>query len=377
MIGLNRLNVFLISTISFLTPVPDSVSVDVGYSWEYNECKRLHYGDAWMNIYEVARKAGVSIATVSRVINNSTSVRPETRERVEAALKELNYRPNAIARSLVVNTTHTVGVLSSDVRDSYYANAIYILEQEFRRFGYQVILCNTGGDLEKRKGYMGLLLEKKVDGIVLVGSVFKEKTGNNHILDTASVVPVVMLNSYLEGENIYSIVCDDEAATAKIVKSLVERGHKDIVYIYDVDSFSGLAKLDGFCSGMKAAGLTLKPYSIIKTDSGIDGGKRAIEQLIAQKAAYTAIVTSEDNLAAGALKGLAMQGRKVPEDVVVFGYNDSIISRCTTPELSTVDNKVGPIAKEAADILYRVLQGEEISHRHIIAPDLVFRQSCP
>jgi DNA-binding LacI/PurR family transcriptional regulator len=330
-----------------------------------------------MNIYEVARRAGVSIATVSRVINNSTSVRPETRERVEAALKELNYRPNAIARSLVVNSTHTIGVLSSDVRDSYYANAIYILEQEFLRLGYHVILCNTGGDLEKRKGYMGLLLEKKVDGIVLVGSVFKEKTGNKHIQDTAAVVPVVMLNSYLEGDNIFSIVCDDQAATAKIVESLAERGHKEIVYIYDVDSFSGLAKLEGFCSGMKAAGLTLKPYSKMKTDSGICGGKRAIEQLDSLKAAYTAIVTSEDTLAAGVLKGLAMQGRRVPEDAVVFGYNDSIISRCTTPELSTVDNKVGALAKEAANILYKVLQGEEISRQNIIVPDLIFRQSCP
>mgnify|MGYP000910282520 FL=1 len=333
--------------------------------------------DRGMNIYEVARKAGVSIATVSRVINNSTSVRPETREKVEAALKELKYRPNAIARSLVVNSTHTVGVLASDVRDSYYANAIYILEQEFRRLGYHVILCNTGGELEKRKGYMGLLLEKKVDGIVLVGSVFKEKTGNRHILDTASVVPVVMLNSFLDGENIYSIKCDDRAATADIVKSLAERGHREIVYIYDVDSFSGLAKLEGFRLGMKTAGLVLKPHSVVKTDSGIIGGEKALERLDARKAPYTAVVTSEDILAAGALKVLARRGRHVPEDVAVFGYNDSLIARCTTPELSTVDNKVGALAKAAANILYRVLQGEAILHHHTIVPELIFRQSCP
>src|SRR5690554_6009990 len=181
------------------------------------------YGGGQMNIYEVAKKAGVSIATVSRVINNSTSVRPETKERVEAALKELNYRPNAIARSLVVNATNTIGILASDVRDSYYANAIYILEQEFRKLGYHVILCNTGGGLEKRRRYLGLLLEKKVDGMVLVGSIFKEKNGNPHILDASASVPIVLLNSSLEGDNIYSVVCDDKTGVSKVVESLAQR----------------------------------------------------------------------------------------------------------------------------------------------------------
>ena len=330
-----------------------------------------------MNIYEVARKAGVSIATVSRVINNSSTVRPETRERVEAALKELKYRPNDIARSLVVKSTHTIGVLASDVRDSYYANAIYILEQEFRKLGYHMILCNTGGGLEKRKGYMGLLLEKKVDGIVLVGSVFREKAGNRHILDTASVVPVVMLNSFLDGENIYSVKCDDEAATEEIVESLVRRGYREIVYVYDVDSFSGLAKLDGFRAGMKEAGLECRPYSILKTESGITGGGKALEQLEAANASYRAIAASEDILAAGVLKALKRRGKKVPEDVAVFGYNDSVIARCTSPGLSSVDNKVGALAKAAANILCWVLHGEEIPSHHTIVPELVFRQSCP
>jgi LacI family transcriptional regulator len=335
------------------------------------------HGGGQMNIYEVAKKAGVSIATVSRVINNSTSVRPETRERVEAALKELNYRPNAIARSLVVNSTQTIGVLASDVRDSYYANAIYILEQEFRRLGYHVILCNTGGELEKRKRYMGLLLEKKVDGIVLVGSVFKEKTDNKHIISTAETVPVVMLNGFLEGENIYSILCDDQAATARIVENLAQRGHKNIVYIYDVDSFSGLAKLEGFRSGMKAAQLEVKPHSILRTESGIAGGKMALKMLIDSNVPYTAIVTSEDVLAAGVLKGLTYRGVKVPEDVVVFGYNNSIICQCTTPELSTVDNKVGQLARKAADTLFKVLNGEKIAPLKTVVPELIYRQSCP
>jgi len=330
-----------------------------------------------MNIYEVAKKAGVSIATVSRVINNSPNVRPETREKVEAALKELNYRPNAIARSLAANTTKTIGVLASDVRDSYYANAVYILEQEFRMMGYDMILCNTGGELEKRKKYMGLLLEKKVDGMVFVGSVFKEKKDNTHIMDVSEVVPVVMLNSSLQGNNIYSVVCDDQLAAFKVVESLASRGHREIAYVYDVDSFSGLAKLNGYYSGMQAAGLPIRQEWIIRTESGINGGYMALIRLMEMQASCTAIFTSEDILAAGILKGLLAKGKKVPDDVAVFGYNDSVLARCTTPELSTVDNKVGVLAREAARILCKVLDGEDTPHHKIIEPELVFRESCP
>ena len=162
-----------------------------------------------MNIYEIAKRAGVSIATVSRVINNNPNVRDETREKVEKAIEESNYTVNDIARSLAVKTTHTIGVMTSDVRDSYYANAIYTIEQEFRELGYNVILCNTGQELQKKKKYLKVLLEKKVDGIILVGSVFKEQGDNSHIIEASKKVPVVILNSHIEGENIYSIVCDD------------------------------------------------------------------------------------------------------------------------------------------------------------------------
>lgn len=332
-----------------------------------------------MSIYEVAQRAGVSIATVSRVINNSSSVRPETRERVEAALRELNYRPNAIARSLVVNATHTIGILSSDVRDSYYANAIYILEQEFRKLGYHVILCNTGGGLDKKKRYLSLLLEKQVDGMILVGSIFKEKNGNPHILEASTVVPIVMLNGSLDGDNIYSVVCDDRKGVFKVVENLVQRGHKKIAYVYDVDSFSGLAKLEGFMTGMSSMNLPVKPEWIVQTKSGLDGGRQALDRLEAEiiDECCTAVIASEDILAAGVLKGLAAKSIKVPDNVMVFGYNDSLIAKCTTPELSSVDNKVGDLAKEAAKMLYQVLQGEEISNRKTIIPELVFRESCP
>jgi len=329
-----------------------------------------------LNIYEIAQKAGVSIATVSRVINKNPNVSPKTRKRVEAVLRECNYTPNAIARSLVINSTKTIGIMVSDIRDSYYANATYTIEQEFKKLGYNVILCNTGRQLEEKKKYLKVLLEKKVDGMILVGSVFKEMSGNNHILEAAEKVPIVMLNSYLEGRNVFSIVCDDALAVQEIVSVLVRRSYKEIVYFYDVDSFSGLAKIEGFKRGLKEAGLPFHNHSVMKVPSGFSGGEEGVRKLIKSGTPFNAIVTSEDIIAAGVLKALRECGKKVPEEVGVFGFNNSLITRCTVPALSSVDNKVEAMGVGAVQILKAVLDGKEVPSKTVIAPNLVLRESC-
>lgn len=329
-----------------------------------------------MNIYEIAKRAGVSIATVSRVINNNPNVRDETREKVETAMREANYTVNDIARSLVVKTTHTIGVMTSDVRDSYYANAIYTIEQEFRDRGYNVILCNTGQELEKKKKYLKVLLEKQVDGIILVGSVFKEPDDNSHIIEISKKVPIITLNSHIEGDNIYSIVCDDAYATSNIVESLYKKGHRHIVYLYDVNSFSGLAKIEGFKKAMKKFNLPTNEDMLIKVESGIEGGMEAIRKLEEKSCNYTALAASDDLIAAGAIKGLRQLGKKVPEDVAVFGFNNSTIALCTYPELSSVDNKVGDMARGAVEMLYNVLGKKEVNNKKVVIPELIFRHSC-
>lgn len=330
-----------------------------------------------MNIYEAAKRANVSIATVSRVINNSARVRPETQARVRAVLEEMKYTPNAIARSLAINSTQTIGVLASDVRDSYYAAAIYTLEQAFEGLNYHVILCNTGGALGKKQRYLRVLLEKKVDGIILVGSVFKEKTGNAHILETAQKVPVVMLNSQVDGDNVYSVICDDASATERMAAHMILAGRRRIAYVYDVESFSGLAKLEGYRRGMDRHGCRPDGEAVVKTAAGFEGGLQAAKILLSAKSAYQGVIASEDELAAGLLKGFLKAGWAVPEDIAVFGYNDSIAARLTTPEISTADNKAEALALQSAAVLNQVLQGQDPPKTSTVMPDLVFRASCP
>ena len=158
-----------------------------------------------MNIYDIAKEAGVSIATVSRVLNNKGTVSAATRARVEAILKQNNYTPSAIARGMVSKSMRTVAVLTVDIRVPHYARTAYTIEREFSRRGYEVILCNTGGDRAETLRYLQAVNQKQVDGIVLVGSVFDTICQGTEMEKLLTGVPVVLANGKLDLPNAYSV----------------------------------------------------------------------------------------------------------------------------------------------------------------------------
>ncbi len=328
-----------------------------------------------MNIYDIAQKAGVSTATVSRVINGSKSVSEKTRQRVSTIMLQTGYTPNVFARGLVVNSMKTIGVMTIDVRDLYYAGSIHALENEARKLGYNVILCNTGEDISEKKKYLKLLLQKRVDGIILIGSVFKEKADNQHITEAAAEVPVVLINGYLEGKNIYSIMCDDSKAVKTAVKYFADIGHKAVCYIYDVETFSGMEKLRGFKNAILEYQLYDGHETIFRAPKGMEGGYGAIRQFLKSGAEFTAVIASEDILAAGALKAFAEAGIAVPGKVSVIGYNNSVISQCTTPALTSVDNKVESISATAVNLLINAIAGIDVPHKTTVDAELICRNT--
>lgn len=329
-----------------------------------------------INIYQVAKTAGVSIATVSRVINDSARVRPVTREKVEAALKSLKYTPNAIARSLVTHSTDTIGVLVTDVRDSYYAGAVYTIERACRNVGMQVIECNTGGELDEKVEYIRLLLSKRVDAIVLVGSVFREETTNSHIIEAAKSVPIVMLNSILDGDNIYSIRCDEGDAVRRVLLNQIVAGRRHPVFICDVISYSSRSKVDGFKAGLQSEGIPFDEDMIIHVDRGVKGGHQGLRYIIDNDIPCDLIICTEDLVAAGVVKEAAKSGITIPGDTAVFGFNNSIVTQCTTPELSSVDSRIDDMAKIAVDIIKNVLSGKAVDKCTMVKADLVYRESA-
>ena len=322
---------------------------------------------------DIADLAGVSIATVSRVLNQPEKVKPETRRKVQRILEQTNFVANAVARGLVVNSMKTIGILTVDVRDLYFSKVIYTLERQFTEYGYNVLLSNTGGEVGEKKKYLRVMLEKQVDGLILVGSVFKEPTGNKHILEAGHSIPVVLINSYLEGENIYSVVCDDAHGVKQAVNYLVAQGRKDIYYFTDTKSASGLAKVDGFVAAMREHGLNER--NIIEVSRNLDGGVKGVQQLLAEKRKVSAVICGEDITAIGAMKALTASGLKIPGDVGVIGYNNSILAETASPALTSVDNLAAAMARQAVEMLVNRLQGKEVSRKIVLSPTLVIRES--
>lgn len=328
-----------------------------------------------MNIYELAKEAGVSIATVSRVVNGKSVVSKKTRDKVEAAMKKFDYTPSEIARGLVVNSMRTVGVMAVDIRDIYYANVAYTVEQELSKLGYTVILCNTGDDISEKIKYLNILKQKKVDGIILVGSVFRDASLDGSITSIAEKIPIVMINGKVEAKNVYSLVCDDAAGIEEAVDHLYNSGRKGIIYLQDTDTFSAKAKVEGFRRAMQKNGLIIDKDKVIKVEKGLEGASTAIKVLAARKIVYDALVCGDDLTAMGAVKYLQDNGVKVPEKVAVTGYNNSLLALCSCPGITSVDSRMLDIGKQAVEIFGRIMDGSRVPSNIIVRPELIIRDS--
>lgn len=328
-----------------------------------------------MNIYDVSKKAGVSIATVSRVLNGNQNVSDKTKERVLTVMEELGYTPNVFARGLGLNTMHTIGILCSDSSDAFLANAVYYLEQALRKNGYESFLCCTGYELENKKNYLRLLLSKRVDAVILVGSHYLEanKSDNDYIISAAEEVPVMMINGYLNHPNIYCTLCDDYQAIYDTVTRLAAHGRKRFTFLYRSDSSSSRIKIKGFRDSIAAAGLTISEDAIKLCPNDILLTKEILTDLYHNDASYDAILTSEDSLAVAAVKFAGANGIRVPEDMEIVGYNNSLLGICTEPELSTLDNHVETLSITTVNTLMRVLQGADVPNKTMISNDFIVR----
>lgn len=331
-----------------------------------------------INIYDVSKKAGVSIATVSRVLNGNTRVSEKTRDKVINAMKELDYTPNVFARGLGLNTMKTIGIMCIDSSDIYLANAVYYLEQELRKYNYDSILCCTGKDYNNKKNYLELLLSKRVDGIILAGSQFVENTSehnNDYIINAAKDVPIVLVNGYLDAANIYSVMCNDEEAVYNATKLLINNSHRNIVYLYTSTSYSGMNKYHGYLKAINEAGITLPDEFHHLCGKNISHARDYLTYLYDKCMKFDAVMTSDDSIAAGAVKFAHTHGIRIPEDLEVIGYNNSVLSLCTEPELTSIDSKVEELSSCAVSVLMKVLSGEDADNHSIIAADIIKRNT--
>ena len=333
-----------------------------------------------MNIYDISKRAGVSIATVSRVLNNSLHVSEKTRQHVLGVIQEAGFVPNAFARGLGLNSMKTIGLLCPDASDAYLAHALALLEHAFRIHQYDCMLICTGRDRSDLDAGVMSLASRHVDGIVLMGSTFvgAHAEENKMILETAKDIPTVILNGSFPGNTVYSVMCNDAQATAMAVDFLVAEGRRKPLYVYHSLNESGIKKRSGYREGVQKHALSVGPEHEIFTD-GMSKDVTSVARLITEKwnsgLRFDSVITSEDILAVGALKSLHALGLRIPEDISIIGYNNSDLCLCTDPELSSIDNRLPVICERIVETMVHVLEGTEMPIQTVFNAQLVERES--
>lgn len=311
-----------------------------------------------MNIYDIACMAGVSTATVSRVLNNSGPVSEASRKKVEEVIAREGYIPNAFAHSLTTKNSHTIGIICPVISDANHAYPVAELSRLLRENGFEILLINTSSNLESKRPYFVSLINRQVDAAVVIGcSCSQQETEDFQY--AARHVPVFVVNGRIEGENIFCTLCDEEKAACEMVRHFTEMGRNRILYLYDSETHSGHMKLNGYRKGM-ALYSNAEPVSI-RIHSGSASSfyqTVGIVRSLLEGSGFDAVLAADDSLAIGAAKALAEAGRS---PVPMIGFNNTILSRCATPELSSVDNRMKQQCELTVQTLLSVLKGKRSS----------------
>jgi len=332
-----------------------------------------------MNIYDISKLSGVSVTTVSRVINGSEKVSEKTRRKVLSVMNEAGYTPNAFARGLGLDTMRTVGILCVDPSDpnacTNLVQSIGFLEKELRLQGYDSVLYCIEYDMKGKADCLNMMLNRRVDAIIIVGSFFIEANpkSNQCILDAAKTTPVWLVNGNFEGDNIYSVLCDDFMTTRKAALHLIDHGSKNILFLHSTLSESEKRKANGFSKALKDRDLPVREEYIRSCPRDIDEGRDFLMKLADDGLKFDAVVACEDTIAMSVLKYAHARNIKIPEELSIVGHGNSILTKCCYPELSTVDNNIETMCVSTISMLIRHFEAGHTPAQTIISGNLVHR----
>ena len=299
----------------------------------------------------------------------------DTRAKVLKVIAESNYIKNDSARSLATQSTKMAGILIADVRTTHHTEGVYYVEHEFSKNGYSCLIYNTGTDPDQQAKYIHLLSQRKVEAVILMGSVFQNVTVQNAIMVNLPNTPVAICNGYLDGQNIYGVTSDEHGGVMNSVKLLAGKGHKNFVFITNKLTPSNQEKVNGFNDGLK---LYVEGGSseVIEVKSGeVSDFEDATRQVMRSKPNTDAIIYSEDFIALAGLHALYEMGINVPGQVAVVGMNNSRYAQISNPALTSIDNMLYDTSLIAVRNLLEVLKGERVNHKMSIGSEVVERSS--
>ena len=325
-------------------------------------------------IYEVSKLAGVSLATVSRVMNDSGKVTPKTREKVLAAIAELGYRPNSMAQSLASKRSNSVGILIPELHGPFFGVMLSNVEKELRDAGKRVIITAGHSDENKERDCIEFLLGSSCDALILhVYSV-----PHDYLVElNKGPVPIVILNNYVPELADNCIFLDNEHGGYIATKALLELGHTDLAYIsgphWKSDSFKRLA---GHKRAMQEFGLEVNEKLIIEGNFEEASGRAAMQQLLSLGISFTGVVCANDEMAAGAIDIARKQGIGVPDDISVIGYDNVYFTNYLNPRLSSIGCRISEMGQMAARCVLKNAYGQtDLEIQNTFKPRLVLRES--
>lgn len=326
-----------------------------------------------VTIYDVAREANVSMATVSRVVNGNPNVKPATRKKVLNTIERLGYRPNAVARGLASKRTTTVGVIIPDISNIFFSELARGIDDIATMYKYNIILSNSDQNKEKELRLINNMFEKQVDGLIYMGAGITEE----HVqqLRTSSV-PVALAATIDATETIPSVNIDYEQAAYEATTLLIENGTKHPIYISDIgDSVVNQKKLEGFKKAIKEAKQELNEDYIIPTSISYKSGEEVAKKIVEMGDYPKAIFAGSDELALGIINGLQDQGVQVPTDVEVVGFDNTRLATMVRPTLTSVVQPMYDIGAVAMRLLTKFMNKEKVDDQNVILPHQIMRRN--
>lgn len=325
-------------------------------------------------IKDVAEKSNVSVATVSRILNNLGGYSEETRKKVMDVVDEMGYQRNAVARNLKIKETHTIGVLIPRVSTTYYVEILNGIEDYAHPNGYSVLICNVDADWKRAPEYLRLLSERQVDGIIACSLPPREDLCK---MIVESNIPSVLVSALSYRYSLPYVKVDDYQAAYCATCYLIENGHKDIAMIGGLreDPIAGAPRLNGFLQALKDNNISVREDLIKEKGFSFNDGVIGMEELLMEKEKFTAIFATCDDAAIGAMSVAHRRGLRIPDDISIIGYDNTNIAEMSYPPLTTLAQPLYEMGQKSFEMLLKKLSSNEEVESRIMPFKIVERET--
>lgn len=327
-----------------------------------------------ITIKDVAQAAGVSIATVSRILNGQSGVSPGLIAQVQLAVEELDYQPNAVARALKVQESRSLGLIIPDIENPFFPALVRGVEDYAQQKGYALILCNTDGRPEEEAKYIKFLLSKQVDGILCVANLSYDE--HSAWLQQVAV-PIVLLDRRIAGAPFSTVLVDNTKGAAMAVEHLIQQGRRRIAMIGGkVQSPTNIERAEGYIQTLMRHGLPYSNELIVNADFTFEGGFAACKALIDRGKNFDAVFAANDMMAIGVIECLTQHHIQVPEDVAVVGFDNIRMAGWYKPALSTISQPVYEMGQLAVKMVLEQMMDNTVEAQTVmLTPELIIRHS--